>query len=54
MQPYTENPVENICADQGKGPPERRFVRRAASRAQHGERPGAGIGSPLPDRRKRP
>ena len=53
VQPGTGDPVENIWADQGEGPPERRFFRRTADRAQHGERLRAGIGSPLPDRGER-
>jgi hypothetical protein len=37
-------------ADQGEGPSERRFLRRAAGRAEHGEHLRARVGGPLPDR----
>jgi len=53
-QPGTESPIEHIRADQGERPPERRFFRRAAGQAQHGEHLRAGIGGPLPDRGERP
>jgi hypothetical protein len=52
-QPRAGDPVEHIRADQGEGPPERRFFRRAADRAQHGEHLRAGVGRPLPDRGER-
>jgi hypothetical protein len=53
-QPGAQDPVESIGAGQGEGPPERRFIRRAADSAQHGEHLRAGVSGPLPDRGERP
>jgi hypothetical protein len=54
VQPAAENPVEHIGADQGEGTPEGGLLRRAAGRAQRGQRLRPGIGGPLPDRGERP
>ena len=53
-QPGTQDPVENVGADQGERAAERRLLRRSARRAQPRQGLRAGIGGPLPDRGERP
>jgi hypothetical protein len=53
-EPGTEDPVENVGADQGERAAECGLLRRSAHRAQHRQGLRAGIGGPLPDRGERP
>ena len=53
-EPGTEDPVENVGADQGERAAEGGLLRRSARRAQHHQGLRAGIGGPLPDRGERP
>ena len=53
-QPGAEDPVEHIGADQGERATVGGLLRRAAFRAEYGQRFRPGVGGPLPDRGERP